>query len=274
VIAEPSPLVVEMIEPLVAEPVAVEPVVGEPLRDEPVAVAVEPVAVVLAPTSGGDLSHSVPWLPPSPVVNHRPVDLYLWTSDAGDIDGWGLPSADLFLLAGQDPLRLADRHRDGVLLRVSAPAKTVVDLIEHAKHVPTPVQQRLVATGATHLLPIAWLSELKVTGRFDLHVDGGVSARQDVTSGELAVRFEGAEHGVPGLPNEVVHWPDKKLRADAPSYLVLAEGAGDDDPAFGRGFVALTRGQDPPAPGHRRAGHAGPAGRASGGRAAARLRGA
>jgi hypothetical protein len=202
--------------------------------------------------SGGDLSHSVPWLPPSPVVNNRPLDLYLWTSlEGGDIDGWGLPSADLFLLAGQDPLRLADRHREGLLLRVSAPAKTVVDLVEHAKHVPVPVQQRLVATGATHLLPIAWLSDLTVTGRFDLDGDGGVSSRRDVVSGELAVRFEGAEHGVPGLPNEVVHWPDKKLRADAPSYLVLREDADDDDPAFGRGYVALTRKKPELEEGHR-----------------------
>ena len=29
------------------------------------------------------------------------------------------------------------------------------------------------------------------------------------TPAELAIRFEGAEHGVPGLPNEVVHWPEK-----------------------------------------------------------------
>jgi hypothetical protein len=215
-------------------------------------VAVEPVAVVLPAVSGGDLSHSVPWLPTSPVVNNRPLDLYLWTSlEGGDIDGWGLPSADLFLLAGQDPLRLADRHREGVLLRVSAPAKTVVDLVEHARHVPTPVQQRMLATGATHMLPIAWLSELTVTGRFDLDGDGGISSRREVTSGELAVRFEGAEHGVPGLPNEVVHWPDKKLRADAPSYLVLREDADDDDPAFGRGFVALTRKKPALEDGHR-----------------------
>ena len=41
----------------------------------------------------------------------RPMDLYLWTPLATDqIEGWGLPSADLFLLAGQDPLRLAGRR--------------------------------------------------------------------------------------------------------------------------------------------------------------------
>jgi hypothetical protein len=226
----------------ISAPEVADPELAHAVGTDVEAVTVEPVAVVLAPVAGGDLSHSVPWLPSSPVVNHRPLELYLWTPlAAGEIDGWGLPSADLFLLAGQDPLHMADRHPSGTLLRVSAPAKTVVDLLEHARHVPAAVQQRLAASGCTHMLPLAWLSELTVTGRFDLDGDGGVSARRDVDSGELAVRFEGAEHGVAGLPNEVVHWPDKKLRADAPSYLVLPDGPDADDPVFSRGFVALTR---------------------------------
>jgi hypothetical protein len=227
-------------DPVVAAgPVVSGTVVSGTVVEEP---AVEPVAVVLAPAAGGDLSHAVPWLPTSPVVNHRPLDLYLWsTLAAGEIEGWGLPSADLFLLAGQDPLRLADRNPGGILLRVSAPAKTAVDLVEHARHAPAPVQQRLLATGATHLLPLAWLPELSVTGRFDLDGAGGVSARRDVESAALAVRFEGAEHGVPGLPNEVVHWPDKRLRADAPSYLVLPESPTAATSVVDRGFIALSR---------------------------------
>jgi hypothetical protein len=43
-----------------------------------------------------------------------------------------------------------------------------------------------------------------------------------------------ADHGVPGLPAEVVRWPEADQRADTPAYLVL--------PASQRaGFVALTR---------------------------------
>jgi hypothetical protein len=92
------------------------------------------------------------------MVNDRAMDLYIWTPLASDqLESWGLPSADLFLLAGQDPLRLADRRPTGYLLRVRAPEHAAVDLHEHARHAPTVVQQRLVDTGNTHLLPLAWL---------------------------------------------------------------------------------------------------------------------
>jgi hypothetical protein len=68
-----------------------------------------------------------------------------------------------------------------------------------------------------------------------------VRARGDVGAGELAIRFEGAEHGVPGLPNEVLHWPDKTSRADAPSYLLLPEELGMSLSVLHNGYVALSR---------------------------------
>jgi len=191
---------------------------------------------------GTKAPHGVPWLPESPVVNARALDLYIWTPLATDqVESWGLPSADLFLLAGQDPLRLADRRPSGYLLRVRVPEHAAVDLHEHTRHAPTAVQQRLVDTGNTHLLPLAWLKDLRVTARFDLDGQGGVRARGDVGAGALAIRFEGAEHGVPGLPNEVVHWPDKGSRADAPSYLLLPEEPGMSLSVLHNGFVALSR---------------------------------
>jgi hypothetical protein len=204
--------------------------------------ALEPVGVTLARVEGAAGPHAVPWLPPTPVVNRRAIDLYLWTPLATDqIEAWGLPSADLFLLAGQDPLRLADRRRDGYLLRVLAPQETAVDLLEHARHAPAAVQQRLLDTGCTHLLPLAWLSDLRVTARFDLDAHGGVAARNDIEVGALAIRFEGADHGVPGLPNEVVHWPDKGQRANAPSYLMLPDGPVVERQVAHRGYVPLSR---------------------------------
>src|SRR6185295_9794968 len=48
-----------------------------------------------------------------------------------------------------------------------------------------------------------------------------------------------------------VHWPDKKLRADAPSYLVLPDSPTGDDPAGVRGFVALSRKRPALEEGHR-----------------------
>lgn len=200
-----------------------------------------PGPVTLGRDQGIGSPHGVPWLPEPAVVNERALDLYLWTPLASDqIEGWGLPSADLFLLAGQDPLKLAGRRPHGYLLRVKTPAQAAVDLLEHAKHAPSAVQQRLLDTGGTHLLPLAWFKDLRVTARFDLDGQGGVRARTDVGAGELAIRFEGAEHGVPGLPNEVVHWPDKGSRADAPSYLLLPEkGSGTE--IIHNGYVPLTR---------------------------------
>ena len=213
---------------------------------------IEAVAVTLARVQGAAGPHAVPWLPPTPVVNRRAIDLYLWTPLANDeIEAWGLPSADLFLLAGQDPLRLADRRRDGYLLRVEAPEETAVDLLEHVRHAPAVVRQRLLDTGCTHLLPLAWLSDLRVTARYDLDGRGGVASRDDIAVGALAIRFEGAEHGVPGLPNEVVHWPDKAQRANAPSYLMLPDEPVADGQVVHRGYVPLSRRKPTLADGHR-----------------------
>ncbi len=201
-----------------------------------------PTGNIVAPVLGTDAPHSVHWLPPEPVVNSRPIDLYLWTPVASDVvEGWGLPSADLFLLAGLDPLRLADRRRDGYLLRVLAPEHTAVDLHEHGRDAPATVQQRLQEMGCTHLVPLAWMADLRVTARFDLDGRGGITARTDLGAGALAIRFEGAEHGVPGLPNEVVHWPDKGQRADSPTYLMLSDVDLLDQSILQRGYISLSR---------------------------------
>jgi hypothetical protein len=122
-------------------------------------------AAPLGRALGLQAPHGVPWLPEAPTVSQWPMDLYLWTPLANDqVEAWGLPCADLFLLAGQDPLRLADRRPTGYLLRVRVPAGAAVDLHEHTRHAPAAVQQRLVDTGNTHLLPLAWLRDMRVTG--------------------------------------------------------------------------------------------------------------
>ncbi len=202
---------------------------------------VEPVAVTLARIQGSTGSHAIVWLPPTPVVNRHPIDLYLWiprTSD--DIEAWGLPSADLFLLAGQDPLRITECRHDGYLLRVEAPAETAVELAEHLRHAPAAMRERLLDTGGTHLLPLAWLAELRVTARFDLDGRGGIAARHDAAA-SLAIRFEGADHGIPGLPNDVVRWPGPGERTGVPSYLMLPDDPEPIRHAVHRGFVPLTR---------------------------------
>jgi hypothetical protein len=206
---------------------------------------VEPVSVVSPPVDASDGRHAVSWLPPTPVVNGRPLDLYLWTPLANDeVEAWGLPSADMFLLAGQDPLRLAEHRRTGYLLRIQAPEHTAVEVLEHARHAPAAVRQRLQDSGCTHLLPLAWFGDVRVTARFDLDGRGGVTARRDINASALAIRFEGADHGVPGLPNEVMHWPGKGQRATA-TYLTVPDQPVLDRQIVHRGYVALSRRKPP-----------------------------
>ncbi len=205
-------------------------------------VRTEVAAVVRTPTDDGRAPHAVPWLPPDPVVNRRAIDLYLPTPHAADdVEAWQFPSADLFLLAGRDPLRLAEHRRDGYLLRLHAPPELAVEVTEHEAQAPRNIRERVRDTGSTHLLPLAWLSEMRVTARFDLDGRGGVAARRDIGLGALAIRFEEAEHGIPGLPNDVVHWPNKGQRASLPAYLVVPDNVVSVPHLLHRGFVALSR---------------------------------
>jgi hypothetical protein len=204
---------------------------------------VEPAGLTLARALGKGAPHAVPWLPTAPVVNRKAIDLYVWTPLPSDqIEAWGLPSADLFLLAGQDPLRISDHRRVGYLLRLHVPDEAAVELDEHLSDAPVDVRHRLITSGATHLLPLAWLSDLRVTGRFDLDQRGGIATRTDIDAAALAIRFEGAGHGVPGLPNDVALWPDKTSKAAAgAAYLMLPDDDSAGARAMHRGFVPLTR---------------------------------
>ena len=214
-------------------------------------VQAEPVP---APVLGSGGPHGVAWLPDEPAVNAHPLDLYLWLPPDGATEPdrleWDLPATELYLLAGQDPLRLTDRRPSGHLLRVSVPEEACIELAEHAADLPKPVRAQLLEWGATHLLPLPWFCDLRVTARFDLDGRGGIAARRDVDTGGLAIRFEGAGHGVPGLPDEVVHWPEKGQRADAPCYLMLPENTALDRRIVRRGFVPLARRKPALADGH------------------------
>jgi hypothetical protein len=188
-----------------------------PLSDSRPAVAgvVAPTSVSLGRVEGTGAPHGVPWLPTAPVVNSRAMDLYMWTPLATDqIEGWGLPSSDLFLLAGQDPLRLAGRRPTGYLLRVRTPENAAVDLLEHAKHAPASVQQRLLDTGSTHLLPLAWLKDLRVTARFDL--DATAACGPGPTSGRASWR-SGSREPTTVCPACRTRWSTGPTRAAVPT---------------------------------------------------------
>jgi hypothetical protein len=241
------------VTPVDVTPVDVTPVDTAATTEIPPAVEMPPIAE--APPEDepiGAGGHGITWLPATPSVNVRPIDVYVWTPLAADqMEAWALPSADLFLLAGQDPLKLADRRRTGYLLRVHVPTERAVELLDHLTDAPAALRQRLRETGGTHLLPLVWLAELRVTARFDLDGQGGVTARRAVDAGALAIRFDGAEHGVPGLPNDVVRWPGKGQRADARAYLTVPEGIGSHRRLVHRGYLALSRVKPELEEGHR-----------------------
>jgi hypothetical protein len=188
------------------------------------------------------VAHCVSWLSPSVVVNQDPLELYVWLRPAaGNAERGSVSSPDIFLLADSDPARLADRTRAGHLLRLTAPARTAVDLSKHADQAPTRVRDRILDAGSTHLLALIWIDRYEVTAWFDVDSVGGVTVRRDFVPGTLDVQFEGAEHGIPGLPNDVVHWPGQDQRSDTPSYLLVSEGTA----IAHSGFAALSRARPP-----------------------------
>ncbi len=95
---------------------------------------------------------------------------------------------------------------------------------------------RIRPSAHTRLLPLSWLAGCQVTGLFDVDGRGGHQVRE-LADPTIDVHFDGADHGIPGLPNDVVSWPAEAERSGTPSHLVL--------PADGRpvhsGFAALSR---------------------------------
>jgi hypothetical protein len=233
----------------ITDPGGVNEYLSDAERARAAALAQPTMAVPMygSPTVYG--GHGVPWLPPSPVRTKRAMDLYLFTPTADETE---VASADLFLLAGADPLRMAENAGGGYLLRVEVPVEGAVELAEHAAAVPAWLKSRLDRGACTHLLPAAWFGDLRVTARYDLDGLGGVAARHDLSPTELSMRFDGAGHGVPGLPNEVVHWPDKgQPVARSMSYLVLPENGRPEADFAERGYVTLLRAKPSVEPGTR-----------------------
>ena len=124
----------------------------------------------------------------------------------------------------------------GRILRLTAAAGTAVHLDQHLDLAPPSVSGRVRPGAHTRLLPLSWLAGYQVTGLFDVDGRGGHQARE-LADPTIDVQFDGADHGIPGLPNDVVSWPAEVKRSGTPSYLVL--------PADGRpvhsGFAALSR---------------------------------
>jgi hypothetical protein len=223
----------------ITDPGGINEYLSDADRSRAAALAQPTMAVPMygSPTVYG--GHGVPWLPPTPVRTRRPMNLYLFTPYANESE---VASADLFLLGGADPLRMAEHAGHGYLLRIEVPVEGAIELADHAAAVPAAVKARMDRDGCTHLLPAAWFGDVRVTARYDLDGRGGVAARHDLSPTELSMRFDGAGHGVPGLPNEVVNWPEKGQQpSKSLSYLVLPEHGRPDADFAERGYVTLLR---------------------------------
>ena len=81
----------------------------------------------------------------------------------------------------------------------------------------------MVLHGATdcYLLPLAWLADVNVSACYQLDGHGRCAGVASVDRAELTVCFTGAEHGVPGLPNDVVGWPQRRSYEEA--YLTVPD---------------------------------------------------
>ena len=170
--------------------------------------------------------HHVAWLAPAPPTNVEPVELYLWTTVAPeDLTGHGLATADLFLLARLAPARLATDQRSGFMLRLAVPPGVAVDLSARPDQLPDRLRRRLTEAPDTYLLPLAWLADVRATACYELDGSGGRAASTRLSDAPLTFCFRGADHGVPGLPTEVVRWPVR--RSHEPAYLTLP-----DDPEW------------------------------------------
>ena len=160
--------------------------------------------------------HGIDWLPPRPWTNAAPIELFVWSSyEPMQLAESGLPTADVFLLASSDLVRICRGHRTGHVLRLMIPPGSAVELSAHAEQAPARLQHRVRESWTSHLIPLGWLPEVNVREVSFLDGRAEPGETRPWTGGGLHVRFVGAAHGVPGLPPEVVRWPARRQRARA-----------------------------------------------------------
>jgi hypothetical protein len=235
-------LISEEVGPIAdADPITEAVRLAERASHRPVFMPASPTVLLatLGPTSTRPTAtHCVSWLSPSVVVNERPIELYVWLPPtSAHSDGWAVSTPDVFLLAHTDPTSLAQRCPAGRLLQLTAPANAAISLREHIDDAPDRLSRRISDSATTHLLPLAWLSWYRLTGLFDVDSRGTTTRREGALPRTLDVQFDGAEHGIPGLPNDVVNWPGDDERPGTPSYLLLPVRAR----LVHNGFAELTR---------------------------------
>ncbi len=155
------------------------------------------------------LSHGIYWLADRPKVNAEAVELYVVAGCPPEqAFTTGVPSPHLYLvglLAPPDPGRLRTGE---YLLRVRVEPGGVVDLSSIDIHVPPVVQLMLSAGGQAYLMPGGLLSRARLTAAYAVSPHGRYARCHEFPDlPPLALRFQGARHGIDGLPDDVPRWP-------------------------------------------------------------------
>jgi hypothetical protein len=182
--------------------------------------------------SAADLRRpGVPWLARQLTVNAEPLRLCVETDCSADrASDEGIPSPNLFLVGHADvPPPMTEARR---WLRVHAAPESAVLASTVEAYAPLRVRDQLTGE-RTYLLPAGWLDRVSVVA-------------DPVTTGAppspLVLRCTGADHGIDGLPNELVTWPHPE-----PTQAFALVPSEVDVPDV----VVLHRRRPEPQPGHR-----------------------
>lgn len=173
------------------------------------------------PHSGQGAPHGVEWLPARPPVNAAPFELYVacTTTPSRAVED-GVPSPDLFLLGRLEPRAVVESRAVQHLLRVRVEAGAAVDLTLLGTRVPSHIQH-LANVNGLFLLPVGWLSRVHAQAGYALTASGTTCVDR-FTDAPVTIRSSGARHGIEGLPNDVVRWPDSRHQR---AYALLPDTA-------------------------------------------------
>jgi len=136
----------------------------------------------------------------------------------------GIRIADGFVLGRLQPNARGFRPSSGCLLRLEVEPGTAIRLREYAGHLPASLQHRANEAADVFLIPATWLSLVKVSEWYPIDRDGTLGGPRVPEHPGIVVSFHGADHGVPGLPNGAVRWPERRKHASA--VLTLPDDPG------------------------------------------------
>ena len=177
--------------------------------------------------------HGLSWLPDNLRVNAEPIQVYLLSPCAAEhVAAEGIPSAELFLLGRLDGKQLA-RSRDGdYLLRLHVDFGGAVEAAAVWGSAPIELRPTMRSSDA-YLIPAGWLDRARLHGGYVLDESGNPDGYTELTETPVVLRCANGQHGVDGLPNDVVPWPRiRALRAFALLPGPTGDALGDHVPLY------------------------------------------